>query len=78
MSEWGIRSESVEAAVESRRRAAQVFEPDVEVLPQYPPRLLRAISAVDDALYAMGAPHLPVCGAALTVMLLIVMVIAVR
>ncbi|MCB1739963.1 MAG: hypothetical protein KDK91_06315 [Gammaproteobacteria bacterium] len=55
-----------------------MFEPDVEVLPQYPPRLLRAISAVDDALYAMGAPHLPVCGAALTVMLLIVMVIAVR
>jgi hypothetical protein len=68
---------SVEAAVESGRRAVQVFEPDVEVLPQYRPWLLRAIAAVDDALYAMGAPHVLVC-AALAVMLFIVMVVAVR
>ena len=33
---------SIEAAVESGRRAAQVFEPGVAVLPQYRPRLVRA------------------------------------
>ncbi len=48
---------SVEAAVESGRRAARVLEPDIEVLPQYLPPLLRAFGAVDDVLYRIGAPH---------------------
>lgn len=77
MSEWGIQSASVEAAIERGRHAAQVFEPDVEVLPRYRPWLLRAIAAVDDAPYAMVAPHVLVC-AALAAMLLIDTVIAVR
>lgn len=70
---------SVEGAVESGRRAAQVLEPDVEVLPQYRPRLLRAIGAVDDVLYALGAPHVLVCAAlALGVASFVVLTIAVR
>ena len=48
---------SIEAAVESGRRAAQVFEPDVPVLPQYRPRLLRALGRIDDVLYRHGGPH---------------------
>ena len=48
---------SIEAAVESGRRAAREAEPDVEVLPQYMPWLLRAFGAADDILYRAGAPH---------------------
>ncbi len=48
---------SIEAAVESGRRAAQVIEPDVRVIAQYKPVWLRAVSAVDDLLFAAGAPH---------------------
>ena len=52
---------SIEAAVESGRRAAQVFEPGVAVLPQYRPRLLRALGRLDDELFRRGGPHvLPV------------------
>lgn len=48
---------SIEGAVESGRLAARVLEPDVEVLPQYLPRLLRGFGAIDDVLYRLGAPH---------------------
>jgi hypothetical protein len=48
---------SIEGAVESGRRAAQVFAPSVKVIPQYKPLWLRAISALDDVCYAIGAPH---------------------
>lgn len=48
---------SIEAAVESGRRAAQVIEGDVVVLPQYRPTLLRFLGAVDDGLFAIHAPH---------------------
>jgi glycine/D-amino acid oxidase-like deaminating enzyme len=48
---------SIEAAVESGRRAARVIEPSVEVIPQYKPVPLRAIGALDDACFAIGAPH---------------------
>ena len=48
---------SIEAAVESGRRAAQVFEPDVTVLRQYRPWPLRWLGSLDDVLYRLGAPH---------------------
>lgn len=48
---------SIEAAVESGRRAAQAIEPGVKVIAQYKPVWLRALSAVDDWLFAAGAPH---------------------
>lgn len=48
---------SIEAAVESGRRAARVVEPDVSVLPQYNARWLRMFCAIDDLLYGIGAPH---------------------
>lgn len=48
---------SIEGAVESGRLAAQVIEPSVKVIPQHKPLWLRAISAVDDLLYSIGAAH---------------------
>jgi hypothetical protein len=48
---------SIEAAVESGRRAAQRIEPDTTVLPQYRPAWLRLFGAVDDVCYRVGAPH---------------------
>lgn len=48
---------SIEAAVESGRRAARTLEPDVDVKPTWVPFPLRALQRVDDALYAIGAPH---------------------
>lgn len=49
---------SVEGAVESGRRAAQVFEPSVIVIPQYKPKFLLALSAVDDLCFRLGLPHI--------------------
>lgn len=48
---------SIEAAVESGRRAASVFEPGVIVLPQYRPWPLRMLGAIDDLLFRLGAPQ---------------------
>lgn len=48
---------SIEGAVESGRRAAQVSEPDVVVMPQHKPLLLRLTARLDDGLYALGLPH---------------------
>ena len=48
---------SIEGAVESGRRAAQVIDPRVDVLPEYKPRWLRAIASVDDLCFKVGAPH---------------------
>ena len=48
---------SIEGAVESGRRAARVIEPGVKVIPQYKPVWLRLISAVDNACFSIGAPH---------------------
>jgi hypothetical protein len=48
---------SIEGAVESGRRAAQVIEPTVKVLPQYKPIFLKIISRVDDVLFEIGLPH---------------------
>nr|WP_261344429.1 FAD-dependent oxidoreductase [Lacipirellula parvula] len=48
---------SIEGAVESGRRAAQVVEPSVKVIPQYKPAWLRTISALDDICYSVGAAH---------------------
>lgn len=49
---------SIEAAVESGRRAAQKIEPGVTVLPQYVPIGLRILRRLDDGLYRLGWPHL--------------------
>jgi hypothetical protein len=49
---------SIEGAVESGRRAAKAIEPSVKVIPQYKARWLRALSAVDNVCFAIGAPHI--------------------
>lgn len=49
---------SIEAAVESGRRAARVLEPDVVVRPAWIPGPLRVMQRFDDALYALGLPQL--------------------
>lgn len=48
---------SIEGAVESGRRAVQIVEPDVVVLPQYEPWLLRFVRMIDDYCYGAGLPH---------------------
>jgi hypothetical protein len=48
---------SIEAAVESGRRAARAIDPEVQVISQYKPRWLRVISAIDDVCFRVGAPH---------------------
>lgn len=48
---------SIEAAVESGRRAVRVLEPDVRIIDQYKPFWLRAISAIDDIFFRFGLPH---------------------
>jgi hypothetical protein len=48
---------SIEGAVESGRRAARAIEPSINVLPQYVSPYLRVIRAVDNACFAIGAPH---------------------
>lgn len=48
---------SIEAAVESGRRAARLIDERVEVIPQYKPGWLRALGALDDLCYAVKAPH---------------------
>lgn len=48
---------SIEAAVESGRRAAAAIDPGVTVLPQYRPLVLRWLARIDDALHACGGPH---------------------
>lgn len=49
---------SIEAAVESGRRAAQEIEPETTVLPQYRPTWLRLFGVADDFLYRLNAPHI--------------------
>ncbi|MEX2015644.1 MAG: FAD-dependent oxidoreductase [Candidatus Hydrogenedentales bacterium] len=49
---------SIEGAVESGRRAAKAIDPRVRVLPQYTPRLLDIIGAIDDLCYRVGLPHI--------------------
>lgn len=48
---------SIEAAVESGRRAAKVFEPSVKVLGQYRPRWLLLLRSIDNLLYRLKAPN---------------------
>ena len=70
---------SIEGAVESGRRAAQAIDPSVEVISQYKPWWLRAISAADDICYHASAPHVLdfllvslLLGAALIIALLLI------
>jgi uncharacterized protein with NAD-binding domain and iron-sulfur cluster len=67
---------SIEAAVESGRRAAKVFEPSIRVLPQYRPLWLRTLGAIDNALYAVRAPN--VLDVALAALLVLGIVVAYR
>lgn len=48
---------SIEAAVESGRRAAKAIDPRVPVIEQQMPWWVRAAQRVDDALYAAKGPH---------------------
>lgn len=55
---------SIEGAVESGRRAAKVYEPDVVVKGQHKPVLFRTLALLDDGLHALHLPHvLQVIGA---------------
>ena len=49
---------SIEGAVESGRLAAKVVAPDVQVKPVWIPPALRVVRTLDDALYAVGGPHI--------------------
>ena len=69
---------SIEAAVESGRRAAQLVEPETTVLPQYQPSWLRLFGAVDDVFYRAGAPHvLELLRAGVLVALVVLVVVTV-
>jgi hypothetical protein len=48
---------SIEAAVESGRRAAKAIEPSVKVIPQHKPALLRFVGRIDDLCYTARLPH---------------------
>ena len=48
---------SIEGAVESGRRAARIYEPDVVVKPQHKPFPLQAAALLDDKLFALHLPH---------------------
>ena len=72
---------SIEGAVESGRRAAQVIEPSVRVIPQYKPLWLRVLGAVDDVCFAIGAPHvldLFLAGSLTALIILVAIVISIR
>lgn len=69
---------SIEGAVESGRRAARVFEPDVVVLPQYLPTVLRVLGRIDDLFYAIRAPHFFISLPILLLVILAVIVWALR
>jgi uncharacterized protein with NAD-binding domain and iron-sulfur cluster len=49
---------SIEGAVESGRRAAKVYEPDVVVKSQHKPLLLKVAAFLDDGLFALRLPHI--------------------
>jgi hypothetical protein len=49
---------SIEAAVESGRRAARLVEPEVAVIAQHTPVWLRRLGWIDDQLYRCRAPQL--------------------
>lgn len=49
---------SIEAAVESGRRATQLIEPDVTVIAQHKPAWLRRLGRIDDQLHRLRLPHL--------------------
>ena len=49
---------SIEAAVESGRRAARAVDGRVRVLVQFKPRWLRVLSMLDDLCYALRLPHI--------------------
>ncbi|MBC7429410.1 MAG: FAD-dependent oxidoreductase [Bacteriovorax sp.] len=49
---------SIEAAVESGRRAVKIFESNVKIIPQYRPLIFKILSAVDDILFILRLPNI--------------------
>jgi len=49
---------SIEAAVESGRRAARGFDCRVKVLPQHIPLWIKILNLLDDFCFSIGAPHI--------------------
>lgn len=49
---------SIEAAVESGLRAARIFEPQVQIIPQYRPFLLKMLWELDDVLFFLKLPNI--------------------
>lgn len=63
-------------AVESGRRAAKVYEPDVVIKPQHKPLLLKFSAFVDDGLFALRLPHVLKVAAAVSITALVLLVIS--
>jgi hypothetical protein len=61
---------SIEAAVESGRLAARAIDPGIRVLHQFKPWWLRALSALADLAFGIGAPHLLDVALAILVLLI--------
>jgi uncharacterized protein with NAD-binding domain and iron-sulfur cluster len=49
---------SIESAVESGRKAAQVFEPSISIIPAHKSMALQIIGRADDLSYSIGGPHI--------------------
>lgn len=59
---------SIEAAVESGKRAARIIEPQTEVINQTAPAWIHYLRLVDDMCYQRGLPHILTIGAAATIL----------
>jgi len=62
---------SIEGAVESGRRVARHLEPEVPVVGEYLPPLLRVARVLDDICYRMRLPHVLDLSLLLTFLLLL-------
>lgn len=60
---------SIEGAVESGRRAAKIIDPDVDVIREYKPLLLRLVASIDDIFFHFRLPHVLTIGFAGAVIL---------
>ena len=61
---------SIEAAVESGKRAVKIFENDVELKIQYEPGLLKIVRKFDDFLYFFKLPQIIDCSLILVILVL--------
>ena len=58
---------SIEAAVESGKRAARIIEPQTEVINQTAPAWIHNLRLMDDMCYQRGLPHILTIGVAVTI-----------